>query len=465
MRPPDGVASPSPEPEPLPEALTKLDFSRWQAIAFVDGAVDLSTSSRITAVVDSGDRLEVRTTRWIAPPNPASGPSPSSRVHIIAIPRSDKPVAFIETAVLDGTAKAGEGGYGMAGGPIMNPKWKAVPNPELTREKVEDSFRGMYQGAKLPKLSVEKRTIEWVRANLNPEAARQRYTSDSEVWVVVAEGDLPNMGPGGDSLGHGVGGTESRVSRMVALVSIESDFPQPFETMSQTVPGKPGFRFELEPQGDMYLGDTLRFAPQGEPVAGSLTLTVTLNGAAPVVREVPFVELATFAFPLDHKTLPSLTDAPVQPISIKVEYETSPGQRATMGRDVKLIRDRDAKATPPMRVQGPGTPEEYHPATGESAWDAFARDIAATDWQGRDLRITSRSVRYADIKPEPAYNFDMVPETPIRIYEIRGTFPTFIVPAAMSGLGIDEVLAPKRLVVAVTEQVPVVVVGMDAYAN
>jgi hypothetical protein len=465
MRPPDGVPMPSSSPEPLPEMLMNLDFARWQAIAFVDGAVDASTTSRITAVVDRGDRLEVRTTRWVAPPNPASGPSPSSRVHVVAIPRTDKPVTFAETAVLDGTAKPGEGGYGLAGGPIMNPKWKAVPNPELTREKVEEAFRGMLTGAKVTHFSVEKRTIEWVRANLYADAARMRYTPDSEVWVVVADGDLPMNGPGvATGPGLNIGAEAPRATRMWSLVSIEESFPVAFESASQPAPAEPGFSFEIEPQGDLYVGDTLRLTPRGKPVEGKVTLTLTLNGGAPVVREVSFAELATFALPLDRTTLPGLTEAPIHTLSIKADYQSGK-QGGGTGRDVKLIRDRSAKPTPGMRVQGPGLAEEYRPAAGERAWDAFVRDIAATDWQGTGLSTTSRTVKYADFKPEAPYNFDLAPETSIRIYEVRGTFPTFIVPAVMSGQGVDEVMAPRRLVIAVTEQVPVIVVGLDAYAN
>ncbi|MNS74624.1 hypothetical protein D3C72_1081060 [compost metagenome] len=465
MRQPDGVPTPSPSPEPLPEMLMNLDFARWQAIAFVDGAVDASTSSRITAVVDLGDRLEVRTTRWVAPPNPASGPSPSSRVHIVAVPRTDKPVVFAETAVLDGTAKAGEGGYGLAGGPIMNPKWKAVPDPELTREKVEEAFRGMARGAGVTKMSVEKRTIEWVRANLYAEAARQRYTPDSEVWVAIAEGELAVSGPGlATGPGLSIGAEAPRASRLWALYSIEDSFPRMFESASQMAPSDPGFSFEIEPQGDLYVGDSLRFAPRGKPVTGKLTLTLTLQGAAPVVRDLSFADLATFSLPLDRTTLPGLTDAPIHALSIKADYESG-NQSGGTSRDVKLIRDRAARPSPPMRVQGPGLPEEYRPAAGERAWDAFARDIAATDWQGTALSTTSRTVRYADFKPEAPYNFDLAPETVIRLYEIRGTYPTFIVPAAMSGRGVDEVMAPRRLVIAVTEQVPVIVVGLDAYAD
>lgn len=328
---------------PLPEALTGLDFGVWQAIALVDGQVDLVTSSRITAVVDLGDRLEVRTQRWVAPPGPTSGPSPTGRIHVVAVPRSDKPVVFAAIAEVDGLAKEGENGWGVGGGPPMNPRWRAVPNPDLTREQVEATFRAMMPGATVTAFSVEKRTIGWVAANLLPNATRGHFTPESEVWVLRAEGDLPVTNPDGMRAGAGLGGMVPRQSRVAALVSIEDLVPRPYLIDTTPFPGDPGFTFQLQPAGDLVLGDALTFTTSGRPVAGTFTLRVLVGAAPPVERVIPFADLATFRLPLDRETLPALADASVQAIELETQYTFGSGGGAPSRTPIRLFRDRAAR--------------------------------------------------------------------------------------------------------------------------
>lgn len=454
---PPPVSAPPPEMERLPDALTQLDFGKYQAIAFFDGAVKLAATSRIVAVEERPEQLVVHTMRWEPPPNPASADAPRGRVHIVKLPRTDKPVLFAETIISNEVADEMEGGVGVGANPRMNPRWKAVPNPEITREMVEQQARGMARVGPDGTFSFEKRTLRWIHENLKFENVLRgpSFTPDSEVWLAIAEGDLDMTMPSHLPPPGQIGGTPPKTSRAVMLFSIEDGMM--ISMMAQETPGEPGFRFHPKP-GPYYLGDPFTFDVEGEPIEGSLTLKLAAAGKE-WVRELAYRDLAGFRLILDPAHLPGLADVPVQTLNITIQYG-----HGTIGMEIPLIRDRDALSEPPIRAAGPGRPNEFGTAPADGELDAFARDIAAKDWQGKNLTITSRTVERSEVETP---NFaDRIPaEVQLRRYEIRGEFPKFLVPAVASSTGELAVMAPKRLVIVLSESTPIHVALTRAYAE
>ena len=138
---PEGNPSnPNPPMEPLPPSLSEVDFGKYQLVAFFDGQVKLGATSRITAVRLQGAELIVDTMRWEPPANTASADDPVGRVHIVALPRANKAMTFSELAISNETSKTG-GGTAVAGNPVMQPRWPAVPNPEVTQAMFEQGGR------------------------------------------------------------------------------------------------------------------------------------------------------------------------------------------------------------------------------------------------------------------------------------------------------------------------------------
>lgn len=176
-----------PGPRPLPEKLTGLDWGKWQAIALFEGRGDRSIMARITGIVDLGDRLEVRSTRWATPP---SIPADAGVLHVVAIPRTDKPVVFAAT-----TEQAAD--------PATGPRWKAVQNPLQTRDLVNMVWRAALDNGQVETSSLERRTLAWIHDNVTTDPAIYGpYTPDSEVWLGVTprriaiyaiEGDSPYL--------------------------------------------------------------------------------------------------------------------------------------------------------------------------------------------------------------------------------------------------------------------------------
>ena len=460
--PPPGQSAAAPSPEPWPEQLRNIDFGKYQVLVFVDGSVTLGAYSRITAVVDQGGELVVQTTRWEPPASAGMPADVNARLHVVALPRTNKPLAFVEIATADGVAGENEGGSSVAGGPLMNPKWRAVPNPEVTREKVDAFVRATFKGATPTSYSLEKRTIGWVKANVFDRADDQHFTPESEVWVAIAEGDLPM---GGSHAPHGmtVGAAEPRASRVAMLISIED--MNPYMSLSTPKAVDPGMRFELRPNGHLHLGDTLGFEVEGPPREGELTLTLTPSNGQGVQRRIPFKDLATFGLKVDATTIPGLRDVPLQDLDIKLAWSPDGQNTAGSDRKRKVVRDRDVIFDLPMRAMGGGRLEDYKPQAGESAADAFARDMAASDWRGQDLAITSRAVNLGEVDVHANMANGLPTNPAVRVYTVRGRFPKFLVPADMSGTTADEVMTPTRLEIALTEDIPVRVLRQRAYVD
>jgi hypothetical protein len=161
---------------------------------------------------------------------------------------------------------------------------------------------------------------------------------------------------------------------------------------------------------------------------------------------------------LDVDHVPFLTDAPLQSLTIAIEAY---GARET--RTVFVAHDPNAKDSPPMSIQGPGTAAEYDLQPGETPAAAFVRRIASQDWQGTALTYASRPSTLADVQAKGREGIDLDPATMVRVYEVRGTFPAFLVPAITSTTDADVVMAPEHLEIAVTETLPIRVVSLKAF--
>lgn len=456
--PPPNPVVPAPEPQPLPQPLLEIDFSRNQAIVFFDGEVKVGATSRITAVQDLGDRYLVQTTRWEPPPNPKSADDANGRVHLIVLPRTDRPIEFAPLVLNQDVAQENEGGFSAGGNPMMNPRWRAVPNPEVTRERLETQLRAQHGQSMVERFSLEKRTIQWVQEHYGDQFGRGgNFTMDSEVWVAELGGSLEWAAGGHMGIPGTVGAGEPRASQMVMLISIEDG--RMFESLTKAAPREPGMRFTLLPDGDLFIGDTLRFDVQGQPVEGSLQLTVRAGATGKELsKTIAYGDLATFQLALDQANVPGLTNDPVQKLTITFQYGNTTGQR-----EVHLIRDRDVQPTPLLRAGGPGNAGEFGAPASAEALEAFALEIAKTDWKGENVAVTSRAMTKAELNLDPI-RASTIPDTvSLREFELRGRYPKYLIPDSVSGTGKAEVMAPTRVVVVLSESTPIQVVSMKAY--
>ncbi|MDB5101944.1 MAG: hypothetical protein JWM80_6365 [Cyanobacteria bacterium RYN_339] len=454
---PFGTQPPAFMPDPLPDTLTKLDFDKYVAIAFFDGAVKVASASRIVAVQEQGDKLVASTRRWEQPAGPAAIPDTNGRLHVIALALTTKPVTFQPTDVVDGTSPPGGGGYSIGGSPMMRPRWPAVPNPDITQAMITEMARGFANASPDSKIDVQfapASTATLAAPIGQPDSTT--FTPDSKVWIVRITGSVSAPGPGAALPGQ-IGGSGPTYGQSIMIISPE-DGRIIEATSIPNAPPKAGTQFRLKPDGVLHLGDTLGFDVSGPLVEGSLTMTVRAGGATPVVNQIAIKDLAAFGLKLDVAHVPFLTDAAVQSLTVELKYD-----QTTETHDLQVVRDVGAKASPPQRIQGPGTAAEYKPQPGESAADAFVRAIATEDWQGTGLTITSHMATLADVHAKGREGIDLAPTTPVRVYEVRGTFPTFLVPAVTSTTDKDETMAPEHLEIAVREELPVRVVSLKAF--
>jgi hypothetical protein len=319
---------------------------------------------------------------------------------------------------------------------------------------IEQAARGGLQG-KVDGFELEQVPISSLPAE---EARGMSFTPDSLIWSARATGTLGAYGPGGALMGPGpsVGGAPPTFTEVDELISPEDG--RVLRAISKNPTFHPGFGFDLAPTGDLHLGDTLHFTTTGQPVDGTLTLTLRSSSAAPLVKEIAYKDLPSFALVIDAAHLPFLTGADIQPLTIELKFANG-----TSSRDVKVLKDASAKQSPPQRIQGSGTLADYHPQPGETAADAFVRAIAAEDWQGTGLTFTNHASTIAEVKPKGNQAIDLDPKTAVRVYEVHGTFPTFVVPGVNSSTNKDEVMAPDHLEITVTDALPIRVVSLQAF--
>lgn len=436
----DGMPAPEPTfaPNPLPETLTGLDFSKYEAIAFFDGEVTAASLSRITAVQDLGGSWRVATTRWEPPPNPNAIPDLNGRLHVIAIARSDAPVAFAPTQVVDGSSPDG-GGYG--GNPPMRPRWRAVPNPEVTRESIEAMLRAQEQGN--PDVTIDL-TLRPASSYPGPTS----FTPDSPVWIATVTG---SRGVRGSFAAAG------RFQEVTMVISPEDGHMMGAFSKGPAIapdgPPSPGFWSSAQIGGLQFMGDPLAFHLRGPLPDQQVKLTLKAGDQVLFARTMPFSEVASFELKLDPTHVPGLQDVPAQALELVLE---TPG--GSTGQPFHLIKDRTARERPQMSAER----GLYDGLDLEASLDRFAREIAAGDWGGQDLRVTHRDATAADwaldatrLRPAPGVRF--------RVYEVTGRFPNYFLPAVASGTGKPTVMAPKVVRIVLPESPTMVVISSRGY--
>jgi hypothetical protein len=326
-------------PIPLPAALTGLDWAKYEAIALCDGHVQYAATSRITAVVQGPDGLAVHSMRWEPPQNPGSGADANSRVHVIAIPRSEQPVAFEPLKITNVVAKPDTGAIVIGNNPPINPQWKAVQNPVVTREAVDALFRGKLKDAKLTSYELELRSVAWIQAHGDAYVDRQHYTPDSMLWFGHATGefvvdDFPflHLGPrvGGSDETHGIS----------AKILVSPESLEPLTWGFEPAPTDPGFGFHLQVPDQLVQGDALTFQVSGNPVPGSVQLTVAPANGKATDMQIALKDLGTFSLPVDRAHVPGLSPLDYQELTITLRYPPRKYDNGVQTVRVQLRRDR-----------------------------------------------------------------------------------------------------------------------------
>lgn len=465
-------------PPALPSDLTKLDFSKYVAIAAYDGDVRKGATTRIVAVQNQGDGLQASVTRWEPPDSANLGQDTCGRMHIIALARTDRTISFAPETVLRQAASSNDGGVGIGGSNfIMHPRWPAVPNPEITKDRIEAIARN---GNASATVDVELRTLTWIQQNVSTQMGKaNNFTPDSQVWFAKVTGpNLRAFGPGPMSIGAQIGGGPPPIGEVDMILSPEDGGVM--EAASKPVPGtsyNPGFRFQ--PNDPFYLGDSLTFMVTGQAPDGTLTLTFTPPSGAPIVKEVAFKDLGSFSLPLDPAHVPGLADVPLQTLKLDMTYQVGTDQKADEVRTIQLVKDRDVQKTPPLRAASPSTsanpsstsspsppggdPNDWTPSATDAALEPVARDIAATDWKGQNLTITHRVVTKAEVPVTP--NMEIPDGVVLEEFDVKGTFPKYLLPAVVSSTGADAVMQPTELKIVLSQTQMIHVVSQKAYAQ
>ena len=438
---PDGVPAPEPTfaPSPLPEALIGLDFSKYEAIAFFDGAVKVASLSRITKVQDLGGSWSVATKRWEPPANPSAIPDVNGRLHVIAIARAGKPATFVPTEVADGSSPDG-GGYGVGGNPTMRPLWQAVPNPEVTEASLESMLRAQEQGN--PNVTID--------VSLQPASTfggPAYFTPDSLVWIATLKGDNVRGR-------FASGGGYQEVTMLFSpedghMLAGVSKGPQ----TAPAGPPSPGTWMSGNVQPLMFMGDPLAFTLQGPAPTQPVTLTLKAGNTVLFTRTMPYSEVASFQLKLDPAHVPGLADVPAQAMDLTME---SVG--GSIGQPFHLVKDRTARTQPQMTAAR----GLYDGLDLNASLDKFATSIAIEDWQGQDLRVTSREATTEDWALD-ANRLRPMPGVKLRLYEIAGTYPNYFLPDLSSGTGKATVMKPAVVRIVLPESPNMVVVSSRGF--
>jgi hypothetical protein len=178
------------EPQPLPAAITTLDFARYQVVAWCLSDW-MHHEARIVGIEEQADRRVVHTVRWPAMLMMLPSPGPRATLHMVAVPRSDKPIGFAQilSIPLATPVIAPSPQVGVASRPAATPspdntqaRWRPVPNPELSAATFEAAARHEFPELAIDSVTVERRTIEWVEENVE-SGLPTHWLPGTEVWV------------------------------------------------------------------------------------------------------------------------------------------------------------------------------------------------------------------------------------------------------------------------------------------
>jgi hypothetical protein len=228
-----GMRAPEPSGPPvsLPAGLVGVDFTTYQVVVFAESGLRGMQEARIVGIEESGDHRLVHTVRWSVAGAEATAGDSRGRLHMVAVARSAKPITFLRTADVSlavtptPVRPSPQVGVPWVPGPdpvpSELPRWRTIPNPEVTEATVEAAAREMLKELAVTSLTVERRTIAWAVAQLQV-GGRDHWLPESEVWVVKAEGGPTRLGPDGQTRVPVSGVSPRQVS---LLFSIEDGGP------------------------------------------------------------------------------------------------------------------------------------------------------------------------------------------------------------------------------------------------
>lgn len=442
---PDGsTPAPAPTfaPSPLPKELTGLDFGKWEAIAFFDGDVKVASLSRILAVTDQSGAWTVATKRWEPPANPDAIKDTNGRLHVIAIPRADASVSFTQPQVEVSTGA--NGGYSVGGNPVMDPRWPAIPNPDVTRDSIETMLR-------------RQQTDPNVKIDLQFEAASnfldpvRSYTPDSNIWIAHLTGG---------NVQGGFAGPMSGAQDVTMAISPEDGIMMSAFSKGPQAPSGPASpnltvgRLDTSmPSGLTYVGDPLTVTLTGPDPSTPVTLTLASGSTTLLTKRMTIGDLSNFHPKLDATGLPGLPDLPAQDLDLKLDM----GNSGT-GSTFHLVKDRTAVDLGDLVASG----GQYPGMSLDDSLEKMARTIASDTWKGTNLSLTSREATAADWTLDST-RLKPVDGVKLRLYEFKGTFPTLYLPSLASGTGQATVMKPGVVRVVLAESANMVVVSDRGY--
>lgn len=234
LPPAPGVTLPA-----LPPLLANVDFDKYQVVAYAEVGLQGFGTARIVGIEEHVDMRGVHTVHWVGHQSPGSTSAPRSSLHMVAVARSAKMLSFVQTRqeplpTPSPPIVAPSPQVGMpppapvpivAAQPTDFPRWRTIPNPELTQAAIEAQARAQLWELSVSSLSVERQTFAWVAEHLGL-AVPAIWVPESEVWVVRAEGGPTRIGPDGHTRVP-VSGVEPR--QVTLLLSIENG--RPFATI------------------------------------------------------------------------------------------------------------------------------------------------------------------------------------------------------------------------------------------
>jgi hypothetical protein len=208
---------------PLPAAVATLDFARYQVVAW-SLSDHMHQEARIVGIEEQADRRLAHTVRWTGMLMALASPGPRATLHMVAVPRSAKPLAFgqilsipLATRPIDPSPQVGVASRPTAS-PVPNTqaRWRPVPNPELTAATFEAAARHEVPDLAIDSVTVERQTIEWVKENVEAGLS-DAWLPGTEVWVARLVG-TPTREPAPGHPRVRIGGApEHRITMLFAI--------------------------------------------------------------------------------------------------------------------------------------------------------------------------------------------------------------------------------------------------------
>ncbi|MDB5101045.1 MAG: hypothetical protein JWM80_5466 [Cyanobacteria bacterium RYN_339] len=210
------------------------------------------------------------------------------------------------------------------------------------------------------------------------------------------------------------------------------------------------------------LGETLALPGLAE---GTIKLTNTFNG---LTRTIPIAS-STTGLTLDAATLPGFRpDAKVQEFQAEVSgprgggsstfiVVTEPGAVPFPVEKVFYQLSGPMPASGPLPTPGPGA---WASADSTSGPEAYIQ-LFLTKWSLEGAAMTHETVDRRDVAP-PSFLKTVPDATKFVRYEIKGSFPKYLVPKEFSSSGQADVYTPASLSILLTQTDPADLVSLTA---